>query len=314
MKQLILHVGLHKTGTSSIQSFLMKNIETLREHGIAVYTRKGKAGVHWVPAMIKNKQPQQVKMVADFVRSELAKDNVNQVILSSENFTQTKQANYPMITSLLPANTQLVIVIYLRRQDLLKQSVYSQMVKQGTFSGTINEDNHYNLDLYKQCTKWKAITNDIRVRVVERSQLFEGDLLKDFVHTIGLDWNERFKPLNYQINESYCPDTMEFKRLMNAKKLPSAINKKIAAMLSQYDKERSDNDREKAVFFDYNEASSILDMYHEGNSDIAREFLGREDGVLFTEVASEEHQKNIPNLSQKQIVNFSSYLLKNLVS
>ncbi|GAB2706572.1 hypothetical protein [Aliiglaciecola aliphaticivorans] len=91
MKQLILHVGLHKTGTSSIQSFLMKNIEILKEQGTAVYTRKGKAGVHWVPAMIKNKQPHQVKMVADFVRSELAKDDVNQVIISSENFTQTKQ-------------------------------------------------------------------------------------------------------------------------------------------------------------------------------------------------------------------------------
>ncbi|MDO6709134.1 hypothetical protein Q4567_00230 [Aliiglaciecola sp. 2_MG-2023] len=314
MKQLILHVGLHKTGTSSIQSFLMKNIEILKEQGTAVYTRKGKAGVHWVPAMIKNKQPHQVKMVADFVRSELAKDDVNQVIISSENFTQTKQANYPMITSLLPSNTQLVIIIYLRRQDLLKQSVYSQMVKQGTFSGTINEDSHYNLDLYKQCTKWKALTNDIRVRVVERSQLIEGDLLKDFVHTIGLKWNEKFEPLINQINESYCSDTMEFKRLLNAKKLPPAINKKVAATLSQYDKERSDNEREKAVFFDYSEASSFLDGFHEGNSDIAREFLGREDGLLFTEMPSEEQLKNIPKLSEKQILNFSAYLIKNLVS
>ncbi|GAB2688898.1 hypothetical protein GCM10027170_20410 [Aliiglaciecola aliphaticivorans] len=188
------------------------------------------------------------------------------------------------------------------------------MVKQGTFSGTINEDSHYNFDLYKQCTKWKALTNDIRVRVVERSQLIEGDLLKDFVHTIGLKWNEKFEPLVNQINESYCSDTMEFKRLLNAKKLPPTINKKIAATLSQYDKERSDNEREKAVFFDFSEASSFLDGFNEGNSGIAREFLGREDGLLFTEMPSEEQLKNIPKLSEKQILNFSAYLIKNLVS
>lgn len=314
MKQLTLHVGLHKTGTSSIQSFLTKNIHVLKEQGTAVYTRKGKAGVHWVPAMIKSNQPNQVKKVADFISTELAKDEVNQVVLSSENFTQTKQANYPMISSLLPPNTQLSIVIYLRRQDLLKQSVYSQMVKQGTFIGRINDDSHYNFDFHKQCTKWKALTNDIRVRVLERSQLIEGDLLKDFVHTIGLKWNDSFEPLTNQVNESLCPDTMEFKRLINGKKLSPAMNKKVAALLSRYDKQRNESDRLKSVFFDFNEARSFLDGFHEGNSAVAREFLGREDGVLFTEMPSVEQQKNIPKLSQKQTLNFSAYLIQNLES
>ena len=84
--KLVIHIGLHKTGTTSFQNFLHFNRDSLLEAGV-FYPEMGEHESHWViPNQIIRNNWDYVKNYMKDSLSNARKANVNTVFISSEDF------------------------------------------------------------------------------------------------------------------------------------------------------------------------------------------------------------------------------------
>ena len=84
--KLVIHIGLHKTGTTSFQNFLHFNRDSLLEAGV-FYPEMGEHESHWViPNQIIRNNWDYVKNYMKDSLSNARKANVNTVFISAEDF------------------------------------------------------------------------------------------------------------------------------------------------------------------------------------------------------------------------------------
>lgn len=136
---LIIHVGMHKTGTTSIQHVLHTNYENLRDEKVLYpkagrWIRNGRLLVmhHPFAWSLMGQSDQPVSEHIEALRKEIEETRPWTVILSSEHlslFNNSSQV-FRDIKTMFPRATR-TWVIYLRRQDHLAMSRYAENVKTG---------------------------------------------------------------------------------------------------------------------------------------------------------------------------------------
>ncbi len=312
MTTIYLCIGTMKTGTTAIQSFLRNNPLPLKEQGFcypsmdaAVNNRNG----HFLIFQSEEEDPQKKEAEYRHVREigyhklqALAKEYPN-IILSEEliwhHFHKHKDFWKNVIGELDKIGCQLKVIVYLRRQDQLIQSLWKQGVKSGAKLTCSFEDYirtkryaYFPLDYYSQLQKIESSVGkeNMFVRVYENGQ-YEGSahtLISDFMHIIGLQMTEGFVQKDAVKNPSLNGNFIEMKRIMNG--LPeyrhiSNFVERPMVTACVYQQGRSENIKES--LFTYEEQIKFLGQYAESNCKVAKEFLGREDGILFREPIEE---------------------------
>jgi hypothetical protein len=147
MPRLVLHAGLHKTGTSAIQAFASQHRETMRNRGIfypdirSTYMRKTDAHYHFAHAIAnpKNKSLRRERFLVNKWK-QIAESLELSVLLSAEaiwrhiDITATgdwivqRRFYLEKLANLLsPFETSCVII--LRRQDDYVRSLFQEYVK-----------------------------------------------------------------------------------------------------------------------------------------------------------------------------------------
>lgn len=149
MRQLYLHIGLHKTGTSYLQKFLLNNRKSLSSAGLELApVQSGSNGAHHhLGATLTSKGPRAFLRGLDWAKA----DNV---LASSETLAHAFRDPSLAVDLRQEATNQdirLVIILFLRRQDFLKESVFSEVVKTW-YSGSIQDENHYDYDFNQRLT------------------------------------------------------------------------------------------------------------------------------------------------------------------
>ena len=135
---LFLHIGLHKTGTSSLQNFLNRNADLLREQG-CLWPQAGRVGGahHNIGYQLMGKKRFSEdagglpELAAELSGAEMA-------IVSSEELEFLELAHVRTLREGLGVHPVRVIV-YLRHHDQLIASTYAQQVKMGANLGTLEE-------------------------------------------------------------------------------------------------------------------------------------------------------------------------------
>lgn len=125
-----LHIGLHKTGTSSLQAWLKKNKPALQRLGY-LYPRTGwTSGGHHNLAyeLLGRKRFSEAPGRLAELEAEIASSP--NAILSSEEFEFLELSDVRRLKAAL-GEREARIVVYLRRQDALVASSYAQQVKMG---------------------------------------------------------------------------------------------------------------------------------------------------------------------------------------
>lgn len=137
--KLILHIGLHKTGTTHIQSLLQKNETRLLDLGFFLPDRLGRTdgGFQRVTKLIRSKG------VAAFL-DHISGDPERVTIVSSESLSAILPGEDPDTARRLRGAFDVQIILFLRRQDYLRESAFAQVVKSGK-TGTIDA---YQYDLF----------------------------------------------------------------------------------------------------------------------------------------------------------------------
>ncbi len=137
--RLIVHVGIHKTGTKSIQGALDTGYEQLRDNGI-LYPRAGRSQkdgtvetLHHplIKSLIDDEDRTALSRIAA-LQSEIRDASPSTVILSSEVLSRENLSSqvFRDIQRIFPDASR-TWIIYLRRQDELAMSRYAEAIKIG---------------------------------------------------------------------------------------------------------------------------------------------------------------------------------------
>ena len=225
-KQLFLHIGSHKTGTTFVQNSLAKNPGALKQMGL-LYPRAGLIYEAHFRLCWELKDPELQDRPLDGLPSwaklleEIAAGPEPRVVLSAEEFGLGLD---PTRLEALKAHHDVQVVFYLRSPDSYMESFYNQFVKDfGTRESRsietyIAEQELWFLDTMRILRPWIELFGPeaIRLRLFGRDHLPDG-ILADFLRTLGYSsWPEFAPPAPSVLHKvSLPPDALDYLRLSN---------------------------------------------------------------------------------------------------
>ena len=295
-KRLYLHIGTHKTGTTSIQFFCYDNREKLEKLGY-LYPKtgckwKGHHELAWA-AGVNN--PNKRNDISDaelweMLAQEIILSTAENIIISSEDFEwvwNTKQLKYYL------SEFDVKIIIYLRRQDNYIQSFYSTHIKdyRPRISKEIEEYAHTlklnTLNYYDYLKNWEKSfgSENIIVRVFEKQQLPNG-LLADFLNTVGISSTKGFiiTDSHKTSNKSLHPECLDFLRLCNRMKMNEKKHIELRKIVEVVSDTLNDTTKSAGKHLMHPKLRlEIINTYKKQNEKTAKHFLQRNDGQIFYE-------------------------------
>ena len=139
MAKVVIHIGTHKTASTTIQDMFAHNAELLKQHGV-IYPRLGRSAGHHGLVMSWNKLPEvyaisgggpaALRQISDDYGS-----GDHTVFLSSEEFSrgaEGSQVDFAKLRGLLSGFAEIEVICVLRSQWRFLQSVYLEVSKRKT--------------------------------------------------------------------------------------------------------------------------------------------------------------------------------------
>jgi hypothetical protein len=306
---IFLHIGLNKSGSSSIQAFCDRHRQILREHGLDY----PKVGIHDAAHYGVSKRligrPDAAQVPdADGLEAALrdALGAGRHALLSSEYFFLANDAEVARIHELLASfGTECRIVIYLRRHDQWIASLFNQALKTvPKYSPWQSDIRDYTLHLLGNreiemrypviLDRWAKHfgAGAMVVRPFEAAQFLLGDFVWDFLAQVDAGLPEALRArglVPQRVNESVPEHVL---RAVDAVR-SSGIDPDAAKMaITQLLKSRGTPQAAKPVrrpwdgrLFELTPPlrKSILRMFAEDYRDIARRYLADAQPSLFSE-------------------------------
>lgn len=259
MVKIFVHIGTHKTGTTSIQKFARSNEEKLKMKGFfypgySILGKKEHYGHHHIAhalAMQKNNRIDAKTAECFFEKVIKIGEKYDYVFLSAEPFyrhfygqkTVAQKSNtywearekYIMSLKQCFADhvNKVEIIITIRRQSDFAMSLYKESVKATRYSKTFLDflDEHwYYFEYFQQIKLWEKIFGKVKLLIFE-DLINSGKLVENFFKSLDLDVTGL--PIPKIKNESLCPDFFEFKKQINKTAISENQLKTIRHFLEQ---------------------------------------------------------------------------------
>jgi len=194
--KLILHIGTHKTGTTSIQNVLESSKDKLKDFGF-LYPQTNREP--W-PNLTKHCSVFEAAInndtsVAEYERKilldEFNDSNCHTMILSEEGLSKNEKC-FSDFFKTFKKDFEISVICYLRRQDFFIESMYNQFVREAKReSRTITQFVGLNkmqdwMNYYEMIEKWKNIADHIMIRNFDEELKTKG-LLNSFSSLAGLE-------------------------------------------------------------------------------------------------------------------------------
>ncbi|EAR17693.1 hypothetical protein WH7805_09194 [Synechococcus sp. WH 7805] len=259
---LVLHIGTEKTGTTSIQEFLKKNMVRLRKNGVYIPQSPmvGYGNHRWIPLIANNDDfSDDFAIIQEFKSLEDRKERINKkrnelidecrnaaascktLIFTSEHF-QSRLRGIEEIQRLKKLVEELAssirILIYIRDPLQTAVSLLSTAIKGG---GTLvglpspqQQSIEYLCNHAQTIRRWHECFPDaeIIVRRFERSFLEKGDVVIDFCSQVIDEFSENEYELLNRSNETLSLSGMALLRKLNLE-YPKFVDNKSNQMRGQ---------------------------------------------------------------------------------
>ncbi len=307
-KRLNLHVGMPKTGSSSIQWFMNNNRTLLQNQGVLYPTGQLSGDAHhpvsWAcrPERRRRSDDEQKwfetidsyrPLVRQFVR-DLCTSPMDCISLSSEDFFF---ANAKRVAELFK-NHDVRTIIYLRRQDTYLEASLNQNTKiAGSYLDERNSAGRLEaiLDYADWLARWEASFGKSSVDVVPfEKQWFPDGLERGFIELLGLEWDSRF--LTSVRNGRMTRDGLEFLLRLNSLGRLNRRSYLDAVRLLQPFADNNPDPPEYRNVYSPQRRRAFLEQFGHSNALVAREYLGLE-GSLFTADFDDDVWRPYPGLS-----------------
>lgn len=270
MKQLLVHIGTHKTGTTAIQNALRANRKLLAQNGCAYIDEAyelsrrlkepGLAGAEY--ETVKKKFNDLVSMASD-----------DTVIFSSEQFAGTILKNYTdssfiaqRLKDIFPEHSVSVIV-YFRRQDRFIESAYTQFIQQGqpwSFDRFRDFADFSKFDWNIVVDNYRQYFQSVDIHIYDRSQLTGGDVVVDFFSWLGFPVDRRLRMIRGS-NYSFSRTAVEIARVGNDY-LDDTAKQLLCVILQSRDSRQPYDDN---PYFSMQERKALLEHYRAANQKLA---------------------------------------------
>lgn len=247
-KKLILHVGSHKTGTSAIQKAVDSRFGTLLGQSI-LYPRTGqwhdRSHHHWALA-IWDETGSDGKLETLLRDLERERDetgtNPETILISTELIEKVpcKRSRHPILTSFLSYLAEDVECVYfVRRQDLLAESVFKQWVKdynirlKSTIPSFI-EQQKAGMNYFEIAKAWESLENVSRMHV--RTNALISDPVRAFFDIINVELEEvEQKKITDIVNPTLDGQKLEFKYFLNFLNISEVEDQKLMKIINRLD-------------------------------------------------------------------------------
>ncbi len=225
-KNVYLHVGLCKSGTTSIQNTLqyMQDSGILAKENFQYHCRDKLFLAH----MMQMCFPEDEKIFLSKLHEVIASNSkvpgevLDNLILSQEIFSMDLVDNMFELSSVYARyfynalqGCNVKIIVYLRRQDIFIESMYSELLKTGMITREKFEKKEMQKSLYyKKFLDGYAEyfgKENIVIRIFERDLLHKNDVVRDFLQVVGLDDIYPHKLRQEQMNYSLPPEALRIR-------------------------------------------------------------------------------------------------------
>lgn len=333
---VILHIGTEKTGTTALQSFFTSNRHRIRKAGFAYLESLGLPSNRKLASYCFNEDRHDDYHVAcGIVSSEKRKKwgkqfladldneiksldkNIHTVVISNEQFHSRLEhiEEIERVKDILLGYFDSVqVCVYLRRQDKVACSLYSTALKCGhsmnnILPGVSSEDHYYNYRVF--LNKWSHVFGEekLRVRIFERSELIDNDLIIDFLKSNDLQLGNLDQYLQPgRENESLLPEAQEFLRIYNTvvntneNSHGQRIREQVVPLLEQ-------EYAGKPQLPSKSDAQSFCEQFAESNREVAKQWFNREE-IFSSDFSSYPEQTEKYNLENSKLVEIIANLLE----
>jgi hypothetical protein len=205
--EIIIHIGRHKTGTTSIQHFLALNEDLLlNQYGI-YYPDIGRDPLmkyhhplfrDWA----ENKKKLDLQLINEIIKNAKRK-SASRILLSSEILSRDSITETKWLQLKEAFNEEILIIVYLRRQDKYLQSMYAEEILHGLIkSKSTIKDTKTNLDYFQFLAPICRTFTKNRIIVKSFDRAIKLGLYKDFVKNLGITFNGEFQLPPDNLNQS----------------------------------------------------------------------------------------------------------------
>lgn len=295
MKTIILHIGHFKTGSTSLQDALARNVDRLARQGV-FYPGTGLflGGHHNLAYALHNRQrytlPEAPEVYLSALAAEVAAAPQERVVLSSEHFALYDPE--PLLALFPGCRKQ--IVLYVRRQDHLLDSLYRELVKNTQYQGSIEAfcrdvleqsplptfNGPVVVDYQAILERWTrhAGVEEVIVRPYETG-VPAGGVVRDFLELLGLTgWPDA--ETGNDLNRKHPAELIALRRAVDPV-LPPDLRRGLRDLLWQVTQAVHFPDR--GPLLDGTQRRLLVETCAAANAAVARRYLGRPDGRLFAE-------------------------------
>ncbi|QKF79243.1 hypothetical protein [Campylobacter armoricus] len=291
-----VHIGTPKTGTTTIQYFLTQNTRLLESKNIIYPLSIESLYQHWELVNLCFEIYQNIdsfhKIIeySDVFRKlslEILNHPNKSFLFSTEGLTWwvddvKKIKILKGIFDNLGFN-KVYIIVYLRNIYDFTLSMASQSVKENytspfdVFPWKYFKRHIFDYQFICKCYSEVFGKENMIVRLFDKNEFYQGDLLKDFVHAIGLEWNNDFT-VPIKQNKSMDLLGMElFKRINKLSFEYSQIN----SFVQNYSEKYFDS---KEILLQYKPSKKIIESYinyfEESNEWVRKEFFSHKKSLF----------------------------------
>lgn len=237
--KIVLHVGLHKTGTSALQQFLHQNSASLDRHGVSYYVPQPLENNHHQFALLfqnATKDPTQALSTSSQILDRASNEGCHTAIISSEIFCEYG-TDVDLVKTAFAGN-DLNIIAYIRRPDETFFSAYSQLITEFRTRRTSRIDEMpepYELCYSKLLKPWldSFPPGNLILCPYDFDQMLNGSLFDDFLRQIGIEVDKTFDKSipETRANLSLPFSLLEFLRLSNHVAIDEATHSELVALL-----------------------------------------------------------------------------------
>ena len=340
MNRLFLHIGTHKTGTTTVQRFFDANRESVQAQGY-VYPQNSIGGLrdhyahHRIAHAIAGRPdvgtPDDAQRFFDALRSELAPGQ-SAVVSAEALYRHVATDPSGLSISTFDAGDgstgdplsfirrvkdcigdfDVTIMVMLRRQDLFLESLYAEQVMSSSYSANIGsflEKRGWLADYEQRLGMWAEVfgENRISVRLFE-PEAFGMPVEQFFLTWLGGTWNDQLTrtPL---YNATIPRSLVEFKRTLNNRQ-PRKVSTIYRRWLEQIAEQAKDGSLPDigSYFLTYAERNALLEHHAETNRNLARRYFDRDQ--LFTNTDTIEPYDDPTSLSNASFKKITRQLMR----
>lgn len=323
-RTLYLHIGCHRTATTSIQRFLLQNFDALIAQGCLLPFRKPRH-FEMINAVIGGSRSidQAAAQLNDRANSKEPAARISRIIVSDEDICMRPDIS---ILGKFREHFDVKVIYALRRQDLWLESWYFQNIKwqwnpglsHCTFSEFLDrrEEFHWiHYDRYVRHLEEVFGAENVILNIFEKEQMPKGPVAA-FCEATGLEEVIEASPAPH-VNSSMSAAMVEFARHLPMDEFKPPQRDLLRRALEAVDKKvlgHTGKQSERLMPRDLREA--ILSEYEAGNQALADRYFDRE--ALFLEPLPEADaplaKLEIPGDSPALIERFVAPLLRQMVA